>query len=234
MAKHESRMKIQYQDLGLSYYREVWELQEKLLEKIKLEKSEGVPTSNYLLFTEHRPVYTLGKSGHESNMLMDAIQLRTQQAEFIKVDRGGDITFHGPGQLVVYPIIDLENFGLGVKEYVHRLEEVVIRTLRKYGIKGERINAATGVWLDVGKPSERKICAIGVKCSRYVSMHGFALNVNTDLNYFNYIHPCGFVDKGVTSIERENEGKSVGLEEVKEEVLTQFKFVFNVEIQSVE
>ena len=231
--KVKNRREIQYKDLGLSSYRQVWELQEKLLEKVKQKKIEKKGTPNYLLFTEHRPVYTLGKSGHESNMLMNTIQLRAQQAEFIKVDRGGDITFHGPGQLVVYPIIDLENFELGVKEYVYRLEEVVIRTVDKYGFEGKRVGGATGVWLGVGTTAERKICAIGVKCSRYISMHGFALNVNTNLNYFNYIHPCGFVDKGVTSIEKERGGKPVDLEEVKREVLKQFETVFNAEIEPV-
>jgi lipoyl(octanoyl) transferase len=231
--KVKNRREIQYKDLGLSSYRQVWELQEKLLEKVKQKKIEKKGTPNYLLFTEHRPVYTLGKSGHESNMLMNTIQLRAQQAEFIKVDRGGDITFHGPGQLVVYPIIDLENFELGVKEYVYRLEEVVIRTVDKYGFEGKRVEGATGVWLGVGTTAERKICAIGVKCSRYISMHGFALNVNTNLNYFNYIHPCGFVDKGVTSIEKERGGKPVDLEEVEREVLKQFETVFNAEIEPV-
>lgn len=231
--KVKNRREIQYKDLGLSSYRQVWELQEKLLEKVKQKKIEKKGTPNYLLFTEHRPVYTLGKSGHESNMLMNTIQLRAQQAEFIKVDRGGDITFHGPGQLVVYPIIDLENFELGVKEYVYRLEEVVIRIVDKYGFEGKRVGGATGVWLGVGTTAERKICAIGVKCSRYISMHGFALNVNTNLNYFNYIHPCGFVDKGVTSIEKERGGKPVDLEEVKREVLKQFETVFNAEIKPV-
>lgn len=231
--KVKNRREIQYKDLGLSSYRQVWELQEKLLEKVKQKKIEKKGTPNYLLFTEHRSVYTLGKSGHESNMLMNTIQLRAQQAEFIKVDRGGDITFHGPGQLVVYPIIDLENFELGVKEYVYRLEEVVIRTVDKYGFEGKRVEGATGVWLGVGTTAERKICAIGVKCSRYISMHGFALNVNTNLNYFNYIHPCGFVDKGVTSIEKERGGKPVDLEEVKREVLKQFETVFNAEIKPV-
>lgn len=231
--KVEHRRTIQYKDLGLTSYRQAWELQEKLLEKIKREKFGKNLTSNYLLFTEHKPVYTLGKSGHESNMLIDTLQLRAQQAELIKVDRGGDITFHGPGQLVVYPVIDLENFGWGVKGYVDRLEEVVIRTIYSYGLEGKRIKGATGVWLGAGTAAERKICAIGIKCSRYISMHGFALNVNTNLNYFNYIHPCGFIDKGVTSMEKENGGKAVELEGVKKEVLKQFETVFNARIESV-
>lgn len=218
-------------DLGVKNYREVWNLQERTLEKLVKQKLQGETTSNYLFFVEHPPVYTLGKSGKAANMLMDAIQLRAKHAEFIKVDRGGDITFHGPGQLVVYPVVDLENFGLGVKEYVHVLEEVVIRTLQKYQISGERAEGATGVWLDVATPSERKICAIGVKCSRYVTMHGFALNVNTDLDYFNYIHPCGFVDKGVTSLEKELKQR-VDIGEVKTEICRLFESVMDMKIMT--
>lgn len=214
-------------DLGRKGYREVWQQQEELQAMIKGEKLRGVPTSNYLLFVEHDPVYTLGKSGDESNMLISSIQLQAKHAEFIKVDRGGDITFHGPGQLVVYPVIDLENFGLGVKDYVERLEEVVIRSIARYGISGVRLAGATGVWLGPDSSNARKICAIGVKCSRYVSMHGFALNVNTDLNYFNYIHPCGFIDKGVTSVAREL-GREIDMQEVKDEVCRQFASIFGM------
>lgn len=212
---------IQFIDLGVKGYREAWELQEKLLEEVKTRKLSGEEFPGYLLFVEHFPVYTLGKSGDEANMLINSIQLKAKQAEFIKVDRGGDITFHGPGQLVVYPIIDLESFGLGVKEYVDKLEEIVIRTVGDYGIKGDRLAGATGVWIDTFLPGARKICAIGVKCSRYVTMHGFALNVNTDLNFFNYIHPCGFIDKGVTSIQKET-GREIDLSEVKTKVLYYF------------
>lgn len=215
---------IQFMDLGMRGYREVWELQEKLLDEVKTRKLSGERFPGYLLFVEHFPVYTLGKSGDEANMLINTIQLRAKQAEFIKVDRGGDITFHGPGQLVVYPIIDLEYYSLGVKEYVDKLEEIVIGTVGEYGIKGERLAGATGVWIDSLLPGARKICAIGVKCSRYVTMHGFALNVNTDLNYFNYIHPCGFVDKGVTSIQKET-GHEVDLSDVKMKVLCQFESI---------
>lgn len=215
---------VQFMDLGMRGYREVWELQEKLLDEVKTLKLSGERFPGYLLFVEHFPVYTLGKSGDEANMLINTIQLRAKQAEFIKVDRGGDITFHGPGQLVVYPIIDLECFSLGVKEYVDKLEEIVIETVGDYGIKGERLAGATGVWIDSSLPGARKICAIGVKCSRYVTMHGFALNVNTDLNYFNYIHPCGFVDKGVTSIQKET-GHEVDLSDVKMKVLCQFESI---------
>lgn len=219
-------------ELGRRGYREVWQMQERLMEEIREQKLKGGETDNYLIFVEHDPVYTLGKSGNEANMLIDAIQLRAKQADFIKVDRGGDITFHGPGQWVVYPVIDLENFGLGIKEYVDCLEEVVIRTIGEYGICGERLSGATGVWLETGTPAARKICAIGVKCSRYVTMHGFALNVNTDLNYFSYIHPCGFIDKGVTSMAREM-GKAVDMQDVKNSLKKQFFLVFGMIFQNV-
>lgn len=217
-----------FTDLGVKGYREVWQQQEELLARVVGEKLRGEKTSNHLLFVEHPSVYTLGKSGDEGNMLISGIQLQAKHAEFIKVDRGGDITYHGPGQLVVYPVIDLENFGLGVKEYVDKLEDVVIRTIACYGIKGGRLAGATGVWLDTGTPQARKICAIGVKCSRYVTMHGFALNVNTDLKYFSYINPCGFVDKGVTSIEKEI-GRRVDMKEVKERVADNFSLVFGMD-----
>lgn len=222
-------MKVQVVDLGLRGYREVWELQEESLEEAKRLKQKNEPVRNKLLLVEHHPVYTLGKSGNEANMLISSIQLRAKHAEFIKVDRGGDITFHGPGQLVAYPVLDLEELGIGVKEYVYRLEEVVIRTIAEYGIRGERLDGATGVWIEPASPHARKICAIGVKCSRYITMHGFALNVNTDLNYFNYIHPCGFVDKGVTSIQREV-GREVDLKEVKEKILNHFTTVLDMDL----
>ncbi|MEG2555028.1 MAG: lipoyl(octanoyl) transferase LipB [Odoribacter sp.] len=215
-------------DLGRRGYGEVWEMQKALLEKVKEEKLQQIPFCHHLLFVEHDPVYTLGKSGDEANMLINSIQLRAKHAEFIKVDRGGDITFHGPGQLVVYPIIDLESFGLGVKEYVDRLEEVVIRTIANYGVEGGRLESATGVWIEQYTHQARKICAIGVKCSRYVTMHGFALNVNTDLNYFNYIHPCGFVDKGVTSLAKET-GEAVDMSDVKKVVLRNFAELLGME-----
>lgn len=215
-------MQTEFIDLGNRGYREVWEMQNKWMEEVKAEKLAGKIPRDYLVFVEHPPVYTLGKSGNEANMLIGSLQLRAAHAEFIKVDRGGDITFHGPGQLVAYPILDLESLHLGVKEYVERLEEIVIRTLAEYGIEGGRLPGATGVWLDPGRADARKICAIGVKCSRYVTMHGFALNVNTDLNYFNYIHPCGFVDKGVTSMEKET-GRRLDMDEVKLKVLRCFQ-----------
>ncbi len=220
-----------FSDLGIRDYRKVWEMQQQVLEEVKQRKMQGKAVPGYLFFVEHPSVYTLGKSGKEANMLMDALQLRARCAEFIKVDRGGDITFHGPGQLVVYPVVDLESFGMGVKEYVWALEEVVIGTLGKYGLSGSRVDGATGVWLGTGTLDERKICAIGVKCSRYVTMHGFALNVNTDLSYFDAIHPCGFVDKGVTSLQKELK-RAVDMEEVKAEVLRQFQTVMDMKINT--
>ena len=218
----------EFRDLATNSYRLTWDEQVKLMESIKAKKLQGEKSKNFLLFVEHPHVYTLGKSGDETNMLINAIQLQAKHAEFVKVDRGGDITYHGPGQLVVYPILDLENFHLGVKDYVERLEEVVIRTIAEFGIRGERLSGATGVWLDAHKSTARKICAIGIKCSRFVSMHGFALNVNTDLNYFNYINPCGFVDKGVTSIAKEM-GHEVSMDKVKMMVKNHFQQLFNME-----
>ena len=194
-------------DLGVASYVPVWRQQEELHNEIIAAKLRGEETGNCMIFVEHNHVYTLGKSGNEANMLVSAIQLQAAHAEFVKVNRGGDITYHGPGQLVVYPIIDMANFGVGVKEYVDLLEEVVIRTVGEFGITGERLEGATGVWLDAHTPRARKICAIGIKCSRYVTMHGFALNINTDLSYFSLINPCGFTDKGVTSLEKELGGK---------------------------
>ena len=215
--------------MGTMPYREAWAKQERLLESIKAAKEKGEDTENYLLFVEHPHVYTLGKSGDEANMLVNAAQLRAEHAEFVRVNRGGDITYHGPGQLVVYPVIDMANFGVGVKDYVDRLEEVVIRTVRQYGIAGERLAGATGVWVEPHSLRARKICAIGIRCSRFVTMHGFALNVNTDLDYFHYINPCGFRDKGVTSIAREI-GREVPMPEVKELVKRQFEALFGMEL----
>ena len=215
--------------MGTMPYREAWAKQERLLESIKAAKEKGEDTENYLLFVEHPHVYTLGKSGDEANMLVNAARLRAEHAEFVRVDRGGDITYHGPGQLVVYPVIDMANFGVGVKDYVDRLEEVVIRTVRQYGIAGERLAGATGVWVEPHSLRARKICAIGIRCSRFVTMHGFALNVNTDLDYFHYINPCGFRDKGVTSIAREI-GREVPMPEVKKLVKRQFEALFGMEL----
>jgi lipoyl(octanoyl) transferase len=215
-------------NLGTVNYREAWEQQKTLMEKLKTERRKGIDGINYLLLVEHPHVYTLGRNGAKENMLINAMQLREKQAEFFHVDRGGDITYHGFGQLVVYPIIRLDTFEIGVKEYIFRLEEVVIKTILHYRLQGERLDGATGVWLDAHSADARKICAIGVHFSGFVTMHGFALNVNTDLEYFNYINPCGFVDKGVTSIEKELKSK-VGFEEVKKLVVRYFTDVFNMD-----
>ncbi|MDR1340529.1 MAG: lipoyl(octanoyl) transferase LipB [Prevotellaceae bacterium] len=221
-------MKVKYIDLGVMPYMDAWQKQTFLMEKLKREKSEGKDGLNYLLFVEHPHVYTLGRNGNRANMLMDMDRLHAKNAEFIKVDRGGDITYHGPGQLVVYPVFCLNDFKVGVREYVRRLEEIVIHTIGRYGLKGERMEKAAGVWLDPGMTSARKICAVGVKCSRFVTMHGFALNVSTELEYFNYINPCGFVDKGVTSIEKET-GTVINIDEVKAFVLQYFNDLFEME-----
>jgi len=214
---------VSYQDIGRRDYNETWRLQEEIFKKLvdcKLKKGRAANIDDKgcegtLIFVEHPHVYTLGKSGSENNLLIDFIQLQAKEALFVKTDRGGDITYHGPGQIVGYPIFDLERIGIGLKDYIFYLEEAIINTLLEFGIKGGRLDGATGVWLDPGeKGKTRKICAIGVKASRYVTMHGFAFNVNTDLNYFNYINPCGFIDKGVTSLEKEL-GEKQDFENVK-------------------
>ncbi len=205
---------ISVRDLGRVPYREALELQLKLQSELKEAKKEGRKGEETVLMVEHPHVYTLGKHGKPENLLVSAERLSSLGAELVSVGRGGDITYHGPGQLVVYPIIDLERHGLGVKAYVDMLEESVIRTIAAFGIKGERVEGATGVWIDKDKPGERKICAIGVACSRFVTMHGFALNVNTDLKMFSAINPCGFVDKGVASIAGEL-GHEVEMNRVK-------------------
>lgn len=230
---------IEFIDLGLSEYGETWERQELLMKGIieqkqvnqHLSEAERTKTPGYLLFVEHPPVYTLGKSGETHNLLLNSTQLAEKQVSFYKTNRGGDITFHGPGQLVGYPILDLENFGIGLRQYIYNIEEVVIRTLAQFGIASSRDPEATGVWLDAGLPSARKICAIGVKSSRYVTMHGFALNVNTDLDYFRYIHPCGLIDKGVTSMEKEM-GAKLDFDQVKKMVLSSFIAVFDAKVDS--
>jgi len=205
---------IKYIDWGLREYNEAWTKQETLFNDTIAKKLQNQPTENYLVFCEHPHVYTLGKSGDEHNMLLDFIQLQAKDAQFVKTNRGGDITYHGPGQVVGYPIFDLANFNLGLKQYIFNVEEAIIKTLACYNIESTRLEGATGVWLDVGKPTARKICAIGVRSSRYVTMHGFALNVNTQLEYFNYINPCGFVDKGVTSMQKEL-GAELNMDELK-------------------
>jgi lipoyl(octanoyl) transferase len=198
---------LQYIDWGLVEYNQAWKDQETLFTASISRKISEEKTENYLVFCEHPHVYTLGKSGDEHNLLLNYIQLQANNAQFVHTNRGGDITYHGPGQLVGYPIFDLANFGIGLKEYIHRVEDCIIDLLAHYNIQSERLAGSTGVWLDVGSKDARKICAIGVRSSRYVTMHGFALNVNTDLSYFGHINPCGFTDKGVTSLEQELGGK---------------------------
>lgn len=205
---------IQFIDWGLIEYNQAWAKQETLFSASIEKKQQNLPTDNYLIFCEHPQVYTLGKSGDEQNMLLNYIQLQAKNAAFVHTNRGGDITYHGPGQVVGYPIFDLANFNIGLKQYIHLIEEAIIKTLSLYTIKSTRLDGATGVWLDVGLPACRKICAIGVRSSYFVTMHGFALNVNTQLEYFNYINPCGFVDKGVTSMEKEL-GTKIDMEELK-------------------
>jgi len=209
---------IIYRDLGIIGYQEAWDYQERLLQEVIGQKiGKSIPDApNYLLFCEHPHVYTLGKSGSEDNLLINQVQMQAVNATFFHTNRGGDITYHGPGQLVGYPIFDLEQFSLGVKKYIFLMEEAIIHTLEILDITSERLAGATGVWLDTTKPHlTRKICAIGVRVSRGVTMHGFALNVNTDLNYFNYINPCGFTDKKATSIAKET-GKKYDMSLVKD------------------
>jgi lipoyl(octanoyl) transferase len=222
--------KIIFEDLGVSEYKHTWEYQEELMQRVISQKNEkknnaDAVSDNYLLFVEHPHVYTLGKSGDEQNLLLNYIQLQAAHATFFQTDRGGDITYHGPGQIVGYPIFDLENFGIGLRKYIELMEEAIILSLAEYGLSGARDEKATGVWLDAGTPQARKICAIGVKSSRFVTMHGFALNVNTDLSYFQHINPCGFTDRGVTSIEKEL-GAKQDFEAVKKVVLKKMFEVF--------
>jgi lipoyl(octanoyl) transferase len=226
--------KIQLLDLGLKDYKEVWEYQSQLLEEIVATKTENrknqqiKSTQNHFLFVEHPHVYTLGKSGDLSNLLLNEAQLAAKGATFYKINRGGDITYHGPGQIVGYPILDLENFFTDIHKYLRLLEETIILTLADFGLKSERSPGETGVWLDVGTPFARKICAMGIRSSRWVTMHGFALNANVDLGYFDNIIPCGIRGKAVTSMEAEL-GKKVDLEDVKSKILTHFKVLFEVE-----
>jgi len=237
-----SRMKqeIFFKDLGLRSYKEVWDLQEVLLKQNVEMKSVAIngqsgddkpETINYLLFVEHPPVYTLGKSGHKENVLLSEEGMKQQGIEYFHINRGGDITFHGPQQLVAYPILDLDKFKTDLGWYLRSLEEVIILTMAEYGLKGERSKGETGVWIEPNsKGKERKICALGIKCSRWITMHGFAFNVNTDLNYFNYIIPCGIQNKQVTSLQKEL-GKKVNMDEVKEKVKRNFEKVFDAVIR---
>lgn len=218
-----------FQDLGKMEYRQAWDLQEELLRQNILCKTEGKETTHHLLFVEHPPVYTLGKSGKREHVLIGEEEMREKQIEFYQTNRGGDITYHGPGQLVGYPIFDLERFYTDIGRYLRELEEVIILTLANYGLKAERSKGETGVWLDPDVPGRaRKICAMGVRCSRWVTMHGFALNVKTDLSYFGHIVPCGIVDKSVTSLEQEL-GYPPDEKEVKQRVKKNFETVFSIQ-----
>ncbi len=227
--------KIEFTDLGLQDYQNAWEFQEKLFQgtidlKIKNRREDLTkPTPNYLLFTEHPHVYTLGKSGDIENLLLNEKQLAAKGASYYKVNRGGDITYHGPGQIVGYPILDLENFFTDIHKYLRLLEEVVILTMADYGLKGTRSEGETGVWLGVGTPFARKICAMGVRASRWVTMHGFALNVNANLGYFDNIVPCGIKGKAVTSMQAEL-GVAVDEAEVKQKLLNYITYLFDAEI----
>ncbi len=221
--------KVDFKDLNSIEYSEAWKLQEQIFDTTIANKKTN-KTAGTFIMCEHPHVFTLGKSGDEKNFLIQDEFLKKINATYFKTNRGGDITYHGPGQIVGYPILDLEKIKVSLKDYIYHLEEVIIKTIAEYGIKGQHNDNATGVWLDNENPAtNRKICAIGVKASRFVTMHGFALNVNTDLNYFNYINPCGFTDRGVTSIEKEV-GNKVDIEVVKTKILKHFSDVFNVEI----
>jgi lipoyl(octanoyl) transferase len=225
-----------YKDVGQKDYKETWDYQTDIFNRLVDSKKSGILSQDQdqkvlpgvLIFVEHPHVYTLGKSGSENNLLLDFIQLQAKNASFYRIDRGGDITYHGPGQIVGYPIFDLEVIKIGLREYIYRLEESIIRTVNEYGLKASRLEGSTGVWLDpevVGKA--RKICAIGVKASKFVTMHGFAFNVNTDLTYFNNINPCGFTDKGVTSLQKEL-GVTPDFESVKDKVKKNLQEVFEL------
>ena len=235
----EQNRKIEFEELGLMEYMKAFDYQQSLMDHVIAQKlhnrdrQDGLftPTSNYFLFVEHPHVYTLGKSGDNANMLIDEEKLKKIEASFVQTNRGGDITYHGFGQIVGYPILDLDNFKSDIHLYMRNLEEAIIRVIAKYGLKGERSAGETGVWLDVGKPYARKICAMGVKTSKWVTMHGFAINVTTDLRYFEYIIPCGIKDKAVTSLSRELE-KNFTIEEtqqLKTEILHHFSDVFQAE-----
>lgn len=226
-----------YKDLGRMAYKECWEYQLSLFDAllrskradVAVEQRQAESFAGWLLFVEHNPVYTLGKSGKVENILFSEQLLERIGAEFFHIERGGDVTFHGPGQLVGYPILDLEKVGIGLREYIEALEQSVIDMLKEWDIEAGRIAGASGVWIEPETTRARKICAIGVRSSRYVTMHGFALNIATDLRYFNYINPCGFADKGVTSLENEL-GHSVDIEQVKCALKNQLKKKLDVKI----
>ena len=227
--------KVKFQDLGLIDYKECWDYQEKLFTEILEVKSSNrkqnktEKTKNHLIFCEHPHVYTLGKSGDKKNLLVNEDYLKSRGATFHKINRGGDITYHGPGQLVAYPILDLDNFFTDIHKYLRFLEEAVISTLKEYGLESERSKGETGVWLDVGTSKARKICALGVKSSRWVTMHGFAFNINSNLSYFGNIIPCGITDKSVTSLQKEL-GREIDMEEVKNKVKSHLIILFEMEI----
>lgn len=227
---------VKYEDIGLRDYKETWDYQTEIFNNL-ISAKKVIPDASVqlrkvpgtLIFVEHPHVYTLGKSGSENNLLIDFIQMQAKDAVFYKIDRGGDITYHGPGQIVGYPIFDLEVIGIGLKEYIFRIEESVIQTIGEFGLKGSRLEGSTGVWLDTEiKGKTRKICAIGVRASKYVTMHGFAFNVNTNLSYFGHINPCGFTDKGVTSLEKEL-GVKQDMEKIKEVLKRKIKGTFDLE-----
>lgn len=231
---------VWFRDLGVMEYRDAWDLQEKLLQqniavKAAANSDEPAPdpnatTQNHLLFVEHPPVYTLGKSGKEENVLINEAERQEKGISFYKTNRGGDITFHGFSQIVGYPILDLEKFTTDIGKYLRNLEEVIILTMAEYGLKGERSPGETGVWIDASIPGrERKICAMGIRCSRWITMHGFAFNVNTDLIYFDYIIPCGIQNKQVTSMEKEL-GHRLDMRDVKEKLKSNFEKVFAAEL----
>ncbi|MDO1512129.1 lipoyl(octanoyl) transferase LipB [Maribacter confluentis] len=227
--------RLHIQDLGRKDYKETWDYQEQLFKEIldlkirNRRESLNLETPNHFLFVEHPHVYTLGKSGDMANLLVDEKILEEKGAAFYKINRGGDITYHGPGQIVGYPILDLDNFFTDIHKYLRYLEEMVILTLAEYDIKAERSPGETGVWLDVGTPFARKICAMGVRASRWVTMHGFALNVNADLGYFDMMIPCGIKGKAVTSLNVELGKKEVDLEEVKQKLLKHFQVLFEID-----
>ena len=229
--------KVQLIDLGNKDYKETWEFQEELFQQIvdlKIQnrrENTRLPTSNFLLFVEHPHVYTLGKSGDLSNLLLSEKQLEAKGATFYKINRGGDITYHGPGQIVGYPILDLENFFTDIHKYLRFLEEAIILTLAEYGLKTTRSEGETGVWFDVGTPFARKICAMGVRASRWVTMHGFALNVNANLGYFDNIIPCGIKGKAVTSMHAEL-GKEINEQEVKQKFVKHFENLFEADFSN--
>ncbi len=227
--------KVSFQDWGLLDYQAAWDRQEEIFGEIVNAKilnrtnNADMPTDNYLVFVEHPHVYTIGKSGKTENLLLDEKGLKQQKASYYKINRGGDITYHGPGQIVGYPILDLDNFFTDIHLYLRTLEEAIILTLADYGIKAGRYPGYTGVWLDADNEKARKICAMGVRCSRWVTMHGFAFNVNSDLNYFKHIVPCGIDDKDVTSMEREL-GFKLDSEEVKQKLSKHIAMLFEMEL----